>query len=273
MLYGPSIRITDPEPFLGSLRSGSQKVAVGVGSNGSDLVLLGVPGAYPLSSGGQGIALVAAVPVDDFTDLLFLSEESSPVYSHIIRVDGTYVIRSSKDVQENYLEHIQLIYDEKRSGEASQLVSEMRVAMEAGEPFSALLPIKDSDQQHMYCLKLPHSEWYLVTIMPYNALNVLVDELSSQYVWMVFRSFALILLVTVLIFFRYLALTRRQIQDLEEAKHSTEQALQAAQTAQEVAEQAQVEAERAQAEAEQARAEAEDANKAKIGRASCRERV
>ena len=121
MLYGPSIRITDPEPFLGSLRSGSQKVAVGVGSNGSDLVLLGVPGAYPLSSGGQGIALVAAVPVDDFTDLLFLSEESSPVYSHIIRVDGTYVIRSSKDVQENYLEHIQLIYDEKRSGEASQI--------------------------------------------------------------------------------------------------------------------------------------------------------
>ena len=48
MLYGSDIQITDPAPFLASLRGGEKKVAVGTDASGDKLVLMGVPVGYTL---------------------------------------------------------------------------------------------------------------------------------------------------------------------------------------------------------------------------------
>ena len=43
MLYGSQLTVTDPEPFLDSLRKDQQKVAIGTDAQGEKVVLLGMP--------------------------------------------------------------------------------------------------------------------------------------------------------------------------------------------------------------------------------------
>ncbi|MCI8502059.1 MAG: response regulator, partial [Oscillospiraceae bacterium] len=70
----------------------------------------------------------------------------------------------------------------------------------------------------------PYSEWYLVTIMPYGELNVLVGNLSSQWIYMVFGGGAIILLALLVVFVKYFQLTRLQIHELEQARAEAEYA-------------------------------------------------
>lgn len=47
-LSGERFTVSDPQPFLDSLRQGDIKVAAGEGESGERLLLLGVPAGYPM---------------------------------------------------------------------------------------------------------------------------------------------------------------------------------------------------------------------------------
>lgn len=106
MIYGDSVELMDPKPFLESLSRGEKKIAVGTDAGNERVILLGIPADYATEHGEPYIALVAGLPVSDVENELFLSEDDSIVYSHIIRRDGSFVIRSGDAYRGNYFERI-----------------------------------------------------------------------------------------------------------------------------------------------------------------------
>ncbi len=217
MVYGAQISLDDPPPFFASISSGVTKVAVGTDVLGNKLVLMGKPtDMFSTQDGEQGIAVVITLPVSYISQTLSLEENDANVYSHIIRHDGSFVIRSADVTEQNYFDSL---YLDTESGDeqANLYVRELEAAMAANEPYSQILQF-GSTRRHLYCTALPHTEWYLVTVMPYEALDGVVNELSHKWVVLTIFACALVLTALILIFIQYYKLTQDQMRQLEVAK-------------------------------------------------------
>ena len=216
MIYGDEPVLADPDSFLASMNNGDKKVAVASIATGQKDVLLGVSAEYLMADGTTSTALVASLPADYIADTLSLYSENSLVYSHIIRRDGSFVIRSGDAFRENYFERIQALFEEQgESGE--QYIRELEAAMDKGEDYSALM-VFGSERRHLQCNKLPYSEWYLVTVLPYGELDQAVSDLSHAWLYLVFLGCAVVLLALLLVFWQYFRLLREQMVELEAAR-------------------------------------------------------
>ena len=216
MIYGEKPVLADPDSFLASMNNGDKKVAVASIATGQKDVLLGVSAEYLMSDGTLSTALVASLPADYIADTLSLYSENSLVYSHIIRRDGSFVIRSGDAFRENYFNRIQALFQEQgENGE--RYIRELESAMDKGEDYSALLTF-GSERRHLQCNKLPYSEWYLVTVLPYGELDQAVSDLSHAWLYLVFLGCAVVLLALLLVFWQYFRLLREQIAELEKAR-------------------------------------------------------
>lgn len=215
-LYGEPMEVLDPAPFRASLDKGECKIAVGNSASGERVVLLGVPAAYPME-GGESVALVAGVPASYIQNVLFLDEEESLVYSHIIRKDGSFVIRSGDAYRDNYFDRIRSIFRELSGENEEQYIEELAEAMESGQEYSRVMQVGD-ERRHMYCTALPYSEWYLVTILPYGSLDESVKNLSNRWSILAMGCCGIVLLSLLFIFFKYFGLTRKQLKELDEAR-------------------------------------------------------
>ena len=225
MLFGEEPVLADPEPFLASMNAGEIKIAVTSPVDGHKDVLLGVSAEYTMSSGETCTALVASLPVDYIAETLSLYSENTLVYSHIIRRDGTFVIRSGDAFRENYFDRIQTLFEEQgENGE--QYIRDLEAAMDAGEEYSALLTF-GSERRHLQCNKLPYSEWYLVTVMPYGKLDQSVNDLSRTWLCLVFLGCAVVLAALLLVFLQYSKILRGQMEELEQARKEAVHANQA----------------------------------------------
>ncbi len=217
MVYGEEVSVTDPEPFLDSLSNGEKKVAVGTDASGDDIVLMGIPASYRIEDGKSSVALVAGIPVSYVKEVLSLDENDSMVYSHIIRRDGSFVIRSNSAFRENYFERIRAMFEEMDGEGAQQYVEELEAAMSAKEKYSKVILV-ENERRHMYCTALPYSEWYLVTVMPYGALSEIVGDLNSLWVIMAITCCIVVLCALVLVFLKFYKLTKEQFVELEKAR-------------------------------------------------------
>lgn len=217
MLYGNQIELTYPELFVEPLKNGEKCVAVGTSSNGEEVMVFGIPIEYSMQSGEKSLALVAGLPVDYIKKLLVLDGEDAVVYSHIIRRDGSFIIRSGDAVRDNYFDRIKDVFNENKGKNAETYIQELEHAMESEEDYSTVLYIGE-ERRHLYCTDLPYSEWFLVTIMPYGVLDEVVNGLSNQWVFMLLVSCGVILTALLLIFIQYFNMTRRQLGELEKAR-------------------------------------------------------
>ena len=111
MIYGDSAEPNTPEPFLNSLKNGERKVSSAVDGNGNDVILFGVPCAYPMSDGSDSLALVVGLSSKYMSEVLFLDSENPLIYSFVIRKDGSYVIRNQGSKKENYFDRLYRIFD------------------------------------------------------------------------------------------------------------------------------------------------------------------
>ncbi len=122
---------------------------------------------YQMTNGGHCISLIFGMPNKDIVEMLDIDkQEGSLVYSHIIRSNGSYVIRSNKDQNENYFDRIQEVFDADGHPEnAKEHIDELYNFMNnsTAERHSCILNTKD--RRHLYSQKLMLSEWYLVTVM------------------------------------------------------------------------------------------------------------
>lgn len=167
MIYGEEATLADPDPFLESLNAEEKKVAVGTTPDGEKYILLGVSTTYTMENGEECTALVAALPASYIGETLSLydSENShSLVYSHIIRYDGSFVIRSGDAFRDNYFDRIQALFEDE-GADGRQYIQELESAMASQEDYNTVLQF-GHERRHLYCTRLEYSEWYLVTVMP-----------------------------------------------------------------------------------------------------------
>lgn len=224
MLTEGEMHIVDPGPFLESLRNGDSKVAIGKDGEGNDIILLGVAGNYMMSTGEQSIGLVAALMADYFKSILALrTEGDSLVYSHVVRKDGSFVIRSLDVDLDNYFDRLRWLFEQDADQKPDDYIAGLSNAMQNDTIYSAVLDL-GGEPTHMYCTGLPNSEWYLITIMPYGELDEIVTGESSARVLMTLVSCGIILAVLVFVFIIYIGMSRKNMLALEEAKAAAEYA-------------------------------------------------
>ncbi len=82
----------------------------------------------------------------------------------------------------------------------------------------------DGERRQMYCSKLPSSEWYLITTLPYGTLNEAVEKQSHQSLIVFFTCCAIILGILLFIFIKYYHMSQLQFRELEKARQSAEEA-------------------------------------------------
>ncbi len=199
MIYGDKVHVTDPKPFLKSLSKDDKKVAVGTDESGEDVVLMGAPS------------------VSYVREALSLDENDSMVYSHIIRRDGSFVIRSEDAVRDNYFDRIRAMFEESDGRDADDCIKGMKSAMESGQNYSGIFNVEDG-RRHVHCTALSYSEWYLVTIMPYGTLSEVVEDLNTVWIVMAIAGCSVVLLALLLVFYKFFLLTKEQFKELDKAR-------------------------------------------------------
>ena len=241
MIYGDVSEVLDQEHFLRSMSLGEQRIAVGRGAQGDGVVLMGAPFVCEMADGKESISLVGGFSTEYMKSVLFLDEEEALVDSYIIREDGTYVLRSNEMAHKSYFESVYELFGSQEKAVAEQYVNELQAAMERGEDFSAVLSGEGS-RFHLYCVNLPYSEWYLVTVLPFDFLDILIREMGQDWTHMVYVVCGIVMVALLLVFAQSLQIARKQMAALKAASE---------------------EANRERSAAEAARRDAEHANKAK----------
>lgn len=217
MITGEQVMLADPEPFWESMKKGDKKIAVGVDASANDIVLFGIRAELPMADGRKSIALVAGIPDEYIVRVLALEENDSLVYSHVIRRDGSFVIKSIATEKNSYFEQVRAIVDEEAGKSAETYVEELQSAMRERKRYSTVLHMEGS-RSYLYCTSLPNSEWYLVTVMPYGAMDETVSHFSAIQVTSIFIGSGIILFGLLVVFILYLNLSRRQMEELEKAR-------------------------------------------------------
>lgn len=226
MLYGEQIELADPEPFFASLKNKEQKVAVGKDKSGREVVLFGISADYPMRNGESSMAMITAVSVDYISSMLATEEESELMYSYIIRNDGSFVINIAGDEHTSYFDSLYERFGDNSKNEIDTYIQEMTDAMKKGEEYSTILEL-DGNRRQIYCVKLPYSEWNLVTVLPFGAMNEVIEEMNRSRTVATMLIGALIGMVILFIFYCYYKITKQQIKELNEARVEALQATKA----------------------------------------------
>ncbi len=223
MLYGSQIEVGDQDAFLSSLLSGEEKMTSGRDATGEEVVLMGIPAAYPTGSGGKSVALVAALPISYISDTLSLDADDALLYYIIIDPNGQFILRDSEFTDADYFQRVRDRYDSVKGMTGEQYLVELKEAMAAGETYTSEFTI-EGERRYLYGASLPYSEWYLLLFMPHGQLDRTVGDLSRAWGWSAVISCVLILLALLAVFTWYILLTRRQMRELDEARRTAEHA-------------------------------------------------
>ncbi|MBO5033727.1 MAG: response regulator [Lachnospiraceae bacterium] len=223
MIYGTPAGSVDKNAFLEAMQKDERKISIGVNPQGDKSAVIGVPFEMKMPDGRTAIAMVGKMSLEYISETLSLDEEDALLYSFVIRKDGSYVVRSADVSRDNYFERARALYDEVEGKEVEEFLSELKQAITSKKDYSAMFKM-NGERSQMYCSSLPSSEWYLITIMPYGALNEVVEMQGTQSLTVFVGSCIVILLVLFIIFLLYFRMSHAQVQELEEAKLMAEEA-------------------------------------------------
>lgn len=253
MVRGNPLTLRDIEPFKDSLldrENNPPQTKVAVASETGDttksgIILIGVPTVhtekhpnrlgYTMESGKTSAALLCGLTNSTIVEMLDdKNTDDSSVQrfdTHIIRQDGTYVMKSNNHTHPSYENYFDQLEDINMSGgDIAALKAKMVLMNEAADnktgqrvTFSSVIT-SGSTRRHIYCEQLAHSEWYLVTIMNYDDLDSIVDGLSSTWTGWTIGACVVILAVVLAIFVIYFIMNRQNLKQVEEARASAEEA-------------------------------------------------
>lgn len=217
VILGNPMEITNQAEFSEALQSPDKTVSSGMDKDGKKYLLLIADAAYEMSNGKTSHNLVAGLPMDYLSEALVLDGDHSMVYSHIIRRDGSYVVRSGDGFQNTYFDYLREVFSEFNGKSPDDYIQELHAAIETSSDYSTLIVI-DGVHRHLYGTYLPNSDWYLVTIMPYGVLDDAINHLGDQRLYVMLAGCGIILGGLLAIFFIYLHLSQQQMQELDKAK-------------------------------------------------------
>lgn len=218
LIFGEEVEIADEEPFLDSLKAGEKKIAVAnIPSTDTTLVLLGVPCAYDMENGGKSIAMVAGIDVDYVNNTLFLDNPGVETYSHIIRRNGDFVIKSGTAVLNNYYDRLQNIVLESDEQGADYYMEKVHESID-NKTLSTFIMSTNEGIKCVYVAPLPYSEWYLITTMSYDAMDGIIRKLDHNSL----RAFLMVIImmftIFIVVFIMYYRITRFQMIEIDKAR-------------------------------------------------------
>ena len=216
-IYGEDVEYFSQEEFKTVLKDDSQKITSGMSASGEKLLLLGVSAEYPMKNGKKSVALIAGTPMKYLEEALVLEEKGNMVYSHIVRADGGYVVRSGESYQDNYFNRIKETVSKYRGKTPEGYAEELEQAMSEKKDYSTLI-MADGIHHHLYCSSLPGAEWYLISIMPYGVLDDAIDHLNDQRQFTMLGACGVILGAVLIIFVKYFRMSQQQLRQLEKAE-------------------------------------------------------
>ncbi len=222
-IYGKPLQYSGPATFLETLKNGESRVAVGYNGDGEQVVLMCAPVRLDIPGMEDCVAMIGELPISYLSEILSLEDEKSLVYSLVIRKDGDFVVRNSAAVRDNYFERVRAVYGETNGQTPEDYIAGLEAAMQAGKDYSAMVQV-EGVRQHMYASSLPNSVWYLVTFMPYGALNESVESMGTRSLAASAIVCMAILLTLIVVFLRYFTLNRAQMKELEAARRQAEEA-------------------------------------------------
>ena len=218
LIFGEEVEIADEEPFFDSLKAGEKKIAVAnIPSTDTTLVLLGVPCAYDMENGGKSIAMVAGIDVDYVNNTLFLDNPGVETYSHIIRRNGDFVIKSGTAVLNNYYDRLQNIVLESDEQGADYYMEKVHESID-NKTLSTFIMSTNEGIKCVYVAPLPYSEWYLITTMSYDAMDGIIRKLDYNSL----RTFLMVIImmftIFIVVFIMYYRITRFQMIEIDKAR-------------------------------------------------------
>ena len=216
-VYGTPVTFLDEQEFHMVIGEEDRKITSGFNANEEKLLFFVIDAQYPMKGGKVSDVLVAGLPMSYLESALVLEEENSMVYSHIIRKDGKFVVRTGDVFRDNYFDRLRETISNKNQKSPETYVEEVQEAMQAEEEYSTLL-IVDDTHRHIYCAPLRNSEWYLVSIMPYGVLDDAILHLSDERQKNMVTAGGIILAALLVIFALYYRLTQQQLRELEKAE-------------------------------------------------------
>lgn len=211
------------------------------------IILIGVPTpeGFNMANGQKSAALVCGLKNSEIVKML--SEKNTDdsnaqrFDTHIIRRgqslddenSGTYVMHTnetdggsehnhSSSGYNNYFEQIRGSFG-LGTQETENLISTMKTKMLASETYSTVIN-SNTSHRHLYCERLNHSEWYLVTVMDYSDIDGILKTLSKTWTGWSIGACVVILAVVLAIFVIYYLMNRQNLKQVEEARATAEEA-------------------------------------------------
>lgn len=221
MIYGAQVEADVPEALRRSIQGGKYNVCAGKDKDGIPVALMGVPAEYPVGGGKTGIGLVAGLPISYLSEVLEGSVKSSMVEYSIIRNDGSYVLHNGRIKEKNYFDRIEKWYETFGGKEPAEYAAEIQEALEEDKDYTSGVKLA-GERWNVYCTKLPNSEWHLILKMSHHTLEQMIATLEKRWVSVSVGGCALILGALLIVFWGYFRLTKKQMNDLDEARKSAE---------------------------------------------------
>lgn len=215
-IYGGDVKLKGGDDVIASLREDGNIVTEGKRGPEEKMLLLGKEASYPME-GGESISLIAGVPMEYLNDAMFLDEDETLTYSHVIDKDGNFVIRNADAFRESYFDRIRETYlvEDKN---VEDCVNELQTAMWEKKEYS-ITAFVDGKQQYIYCVPLSaNANWYLVSIMAKGTLTEAVMELNSVRTKVTMSTCIMIMLVMLVILLMYYRFSQKQMTEIEKAR-------------------------------------------------------
>ena len=217
VIYGEPVEIIDEEEFMRVLNDKQMHVSSALDKEEEKVLLLAVDAEYDMKSGEKSTCLVAGIGMDTLNREMVLEGDGSLIYSHIIRKDGSYIVRNGNAYRENYFTRMGEMIAENNGKDAEKYIQELKNAMAAGEDYSSLVIIEGTSR-NLYCAPLAECEWYLINVMPYGTLDDAIAKLGNERANTMLMGCSFILVLVLIIFILYYRGSQQQMRLLNEAK-------------------------------------------------------
>lgn len=215
IICGEKLTVVDK---TGTLNEDGSIILQGQTDDGEKMLLLGKKAAYPMKDNDASLVLIAGLSMEYLNQALFLYENDNVLYSHIIGMDGDFVIRNAAAYRNNYFERIEATFETYNGKTPADYAKELRTAMDEGESYYTIASI-DGVERHIYCSPLAgNSSWYLISTMPNGTMSETINKLDFLRIIIMVGSGGAIFLVMLIIFIMYYRLSQQQMVELQKAR-------------------------------------------------------
>ena len=212
--------IADFGRFMENLKAHGSSIAVTMDRAKDRYLMLALNAAYPLKDGSKSTAIVAGVSIDYLKEALYLNEEDALVHSHVISLDGSFVIRGEDVSRQNYFMRLQAIFEPYRGKTAAYYEKNLKNAMATRNVYSDVAKI-DGQVNYLFCTPISQEvDWYLISAMPGTEFDNTLGELGTKRIAVMFSMAIIILIMMLIIFIKYYQLSMQQMSELDKKEQA-----------------------------------------------------